>query len=61
MYILNFDKAIEKMSISEIREFIFKNYNKKIVFSKKSSYYSMKQLKKKRFIVAGKQINRKNI
>ena len=56
MYILNFDKAIEKMSISEIREFIFKNYNKKIVFSKKSSYYSMKQLKKKDLLLLANKL-----
>ena len=56
MYILNFDKAIEKMSISEIREFIFKNYNKKIVFSKKSSCYSMKQLKKKDLLLLANKL-----
>ena len=42
------------MSANEIRNFIFENYYKRIVFSKESSY-SMKHLKKKkRFIVACK-------
>ena len=47
MYILNIAKAIKKMSINEIRDFIFKNYCKRTGFSKESSYYSMKRLKKK--------------
>ena len=49
------------MSVSEIRDFIFENYHKRIRFSKEISYYSMKHLKKKkkkRFVVACKQINR---
>ena len=36
------------MSVNEIRDFIFGNYYKRIVFSKENSYYSMKFLKKKR-------------
>ena len=59
MYTLNIIRAIKKMSVNEIRNFIFENYYKRIVFSKESSY-SMKHLKKKRFIVARKQINRKS-
>ena len=35
------------MSVNEIRDFIFGNYYKRIVFSKENSYYSMKFLKKK--------------
>ena len=60
MYALNITKAIKKMSVNEIRDFIFENYYERIGFSKKNSYYSTKRLKKKRFIVACKQINRKN-
>ena len=60
MYILIIAKAIKKMSINEIKDFFFENYYKRIRFSKESSYYSMKCLKKKRFLVARKQINRKN-
>ena len=56
MYILNIARAIKKMSVNEIRDFIFKNYYMKIGFSKENSYYSMKRLKK-RFIVACKEIN----
>ena len=59
MNILNISRAIKKMSVNEIRDFIFENYYKRIEFSKENSYYSMKRLKK-RFIVACKQIKRKN-
>ena len=56
MYILNIAKAIKKMSVNEIREFIFENYYKRIFenhykrigFSKESGYYSMKRLRKKK-------------
>ena len=47
MYILNIARAIKKMSLNEIREFIFENYYKQIGFSKENSYYSMRHLKKK--------------
>ena len=45
MYILNITKAIQKMSINEIKEFILENYYKRIRFFKDSSHYSMKHLK----------------
>ena len=51
------------MTVNEIRDFIFENYYKRIGFSKENSYCSMKRFKKKkkkRFVVACKQINRKN-
>ena len=44
MYILNIAKAIKKMSVNEIRDFIFENYYKLIAFSIENSYYSMKRL-----------------
>ena len=47
MYTLNIPRAIKKMSVNEIRYFIFENYYKRIGFSKESSYYSMKHLKRK--------------
>ena len=47
MYILNISKAIKKMSINEIKDFIFENYYKRIGFSKESSYCLMKRLQKK--------------
>ena len=59
MYILNITSALKKMSVNELRDFIFENYYKRIGFVKERSYYSMKRLKK-RFAVACKQINRKN-
>ena len=49
MHILNIAKTMKKMSINEIRVFIFENYYKGIGFSKENSYYSMKHLKKKHF------------
>ena len=36
MYILNISGAIKKMSVNEIRAFIFENYYKRIGFSKKA-------------------------
>ena len=47
MNILNITKAIKKASVSEIIDFIFEKYNKRIEFSEENSYYSMKHLKKK--------------
>ena len=60
MYILNIARAIKKMSLNEIRDFIFENYYKRIGFSEENSYHLMKRLKKKYFVAACKQINRKN-
>ena len=56
MYILNIAKAIKKLSINEIRDFIFGYYYKQIGFSKESSYYSMKHLKKDLLLLANKLI-----
>ena len=47
MYILNNTKAIKTTSINEVKDFIFENYFKRIGFSKKVSYISMKHLNKK--------------
>ena len=47
MYVLNIARAIKRMSVNKIRNFIFKDYYKRIGFSKEYSYYSMKCLKKK--------------
>ena len=46
------------MSINEVKNFIFENYYKQIGFSKEISYYLMKRLNKKRFIVVRYQINK---
>ena len=45
MYTLNFTKAIKKMSVNEIKDFIFENYYKRIDFSLENNY-SMKRLRK---------------
>ena len=45
MYILNIARAIKKMSLNEIRDFIFENYYKRIGFSEENSYHLMKRLK----------------
>ena len=55
MYILNIARAIKKMSVNEIRDFIFENYYKRIRFSKENNYYSVKRLKKKKRFVAACQ------
>ena len=47
---LNVASAINKMTVNEVRDFIYENYYKRIGFAKESSYYSMKHLKK-RFII----------
>ena len=47
MYILNIASAINKISVNEIRDFIFEKYYERIEFSKENSYHSMKHQKKK--------------
>ena len=60
MYTLNIARAIKKMTVNKVRDFIFETYYKRIGFSKENSFYSLKHLKKI-IIVACKQINRKKI
>ena len=45
IYILNITKAIKKISVNEIKDFIFQNYYKGIGFSKENNYYLMKHFK----------------
>ena len=59
MYIVNIARAIKKDVSQRNQGFIFENNSKRIGFSKKNSYL-MKGLIKTRFIVARKQINKKN-
>ena len=47
MYILNIANAIKKMTVSELRDFMFENYYKRIRFVKERNYYSMECLKRK--------------
>ena len=58
MYILNIARAIKKMSVNEIRDFIFKNYYKELDFLKKTVIIQWNTWKKW-FISACKQIKRK--
>ena len=58
MYILNIDKALKKMSINEIKDFIFENFYKRIWFSKASSFYSMKRLKKNILLLTNKLVEK---
>ena len=58
MYILNIARAIKKMSVNEIRDFIFKNYYKELDFLKKTVIIQWNAWKKW-FISASKQIKRK--
>ena len=41
MYILNILSAIKKMTVKELKDFIFKSYYRGIGFTKENSYYSM--------------------
>ena len=47
MYILNITKAIKKMTVKELEDFIFEKYHQRIRFAKENSYYTMKHQKKK--------------
>ena len=44
------------MSLNDIRDFIFENYYKRIEFSKESSYYSMKCLKRKKLLMLANKL-----
>ena len=55
----NIIKAIKNMSVNEIRDFTFENYYKRIKFSQKISYCSVKRLKRKHLLLlANKLIKR---
>ena len=44
------------MSVNEIRDVIFENYYKRNGFSKGSSYYSMKRLKRKDLLLLANKL-----
>ena len=46
MYVLNISSTIKKMTVNQLRDFIFEKYYKRIGLVKENSYYSMKRLKK---------------
>ena len=60
MYTINVTKAIRKMPVNDMRDFIFENYYKQIGFSKESSYCSLIRLKKKKdlLLLANKLIEK---
>ena len=47
MYVLNTASVLQKISVNEIIDFIFKNYYKRVDFSKENSYYSIKHQEKR--------------
>ena len=47
MHIVNIANALKKMTVNEIKDFIYGNYCKRIGFYKENCYYLMKQQKKK--------------
>ena len=51
MYTLNIANAIKKMTVNKPRDFVFENYDRRIVFSNENSYYSLKYQKKGSTIV----------
>ena len=59
MSTLNIIKAIKKMSVNHLRDFIFENYYKQIGFSEEDSYYLMKHLKRKDLLVLANKLIRK--
>ena len=46
MYTLNISSDIKKMTVNELRDFIFENYYKWIRFAIENSYYLMRHQKK---------------
>ena len=60
MYTLNIARAIKKMTVNELKDFIFENLHKRIGFVKESSNYSVKRWKK-RFLIACNQLNKKKL
>ena len=51
MHILNFPSAIKKITIYELKDFLFEIYYGRIAFSKENRYYLMKYQGKKSKIV----------
>ena len=56
MYTLNTATAIKKMTVNELRDFIFEKYYKRIGFVKESSSFSMKRLKRKDFLLLSTKV-----
>ena len=61
MYALNIIKAIKKMSVNDIIDFIFENCYKRLVFSNEEIHYSLKRLKRKDLLLLANQLIEKSI
>ena len=46
MYELNIDRAIKKMTVNKLRDFVYEKYHQRIEFAQENSYYLMKHQKK---------------
>ena len=53
-------QSYNKMSVNEIKDFFFENYGKTIVFSKESSYFSLKSFRKKDLLLFANKLIQKN-
>ena len=58
MHILNIARAIKKISVKKIKEFLSENYYKRIGFSNQNNCYSIKHLKKDFLLPPNKLIER---
>ena len=56
LYAIQSLRAIKKMSVKEIIEFIFENYYKRIGLFKENSYYSMNYQKRKDFLLLANKL-----
>ena len=59
MYTLNITKAIKRMSVNDIRDFIYGNYYKRIGFSKEDICGSLKSSKKKDLLLRTNKLTEK--
>ena len=60
MYILNIARAIKKMTVNKLIDFVFENYYKQIGFVKERSYYSTERLKRKNLLLLATKLIEKN-
>ena len=56
---LNIVRVIKKISVNEIRNFVFENFFKRIGFSKENSFYSVKRLKRKDLLLLANKLKEK--
>ena len=58
MHILHIGSAIKEMTIKELRDFIFRNYYRRI--PQENSYYSIKYQQKKDLLLLATKLKEKN-